>query len=164
MFLESAALLVKKHENVRFLIVGNGELKYRQVLEKTAENFELSQRVTWLPTAKNIVGIYNALTITTLCSFSEAFPNVIAESMACGTLCVVTDVGDTKQILQNTGQIIGSFYPEDLVQAWEKLLCVSVEELSEQKDIARTHIYESYSNEIMVKKTLDCCEQLILKI
>ena len=115
-------------------------------------------------TTKNIVGIYNALTITTLCSFSEAFPNVIAESMACGTLCVVTDVGDTKQILQNTGQIIGSFYPEDLVQAWEKLLCVSVEELSEQKDIARTHIYESYSNEIMVKKTLDCCEKLILRI
>ncbi len=164
MFLESAALLVKKNENVRFLIVGDGELKYRQVLEKTAGDLELSQRVTWLPNAKNMVGIYNALTITTLCSFSEAFPNVIAESMACGTLCVVTDMGDTKQILQNTGQIIGSFYPEDLVRGWEKLLCVSIKELGEQKDIARTHICESYSNEIMVKKTLDLCEKLILNI
>ena len=48
----------------------------------------------------------NIIDITLITSdYGEAFPNVLAESMLCGTPCITTNVGDVKNIIQNSGWI-----------------------------------------------------------
>ena len=41
-----------------------------------------------------------------LSSYGESFPNVIAEAMLYGTFPIATNVGDTKSIINNFGEIV----------------------------------------------------------
>jgi glycosyltransferase involved in cell wall biosynthesis len=50
----------------------------------------LSSDLLWLDEHHELSAIYSAFDVSVLCSKSEGFPNVVLESLACGTPCVVT--------------------------------------------------------------------------
>ncbi len=95
---------------------------------------------------------YGAADTVILTSFSEESPNVIKEAMACSIPVVSTDVGDVRQIINNTfGCYIADFDPNDISNKLKKSVLKGktngrerVQELSSKKISERIFsIYKS---------------------
>ena len=69
-------------------------------------------------TGKNqdeLVYFYNSADLLLLTSLSEGSPNVIKEAMACNCPIVSTDVGDVRQVIENTDNcFISNPFPKDI--------------------------------------------------
>lgn len=105
--LRALTQLVRSGFDFRIVLVGDGPLAARATLAAGIEDAGLDEHVCLLGTRMDIPDIMNALDVHVLSSaYGEAFPNVLAEAMACGTPCVTTDVGDAAAIVGETGWVV----------------------------------------------------------
>ncbi len=115
-FLEAAVLLAQARQDVRFVCVGDGPDNYRQELHALSMRLGLEKRLAWAGARTDMLAVYNALDIATSSSYGEGFPNMIGEAMACGVPCVVTDVGDSARIVEETGVLVPPRNPQALAE------------------------------------------------
>src|SRR6202007_1345646 len=62
-----------------------------------------ADRVILAGPRSDVAAIMNAIDFHVLSSRSESLPVAVLEAMACGTPCIVTDVGDARDIVAETG-------------------------------------------------------------
>ena len=113
------ALAIVKYRGVDFccVLAGRGLDQNNAQLMAWLAELDLTDKVKLLGQRMDIPSVMNTLDIHVLSSFSEAFPNVVAEAMACGTPVVVTDVGDAALIAGETGWIVPPKDPRALADA-----------------------------------------------
>jgi len=104
--LSALALLARAGKDFRCVLAGAGMDGANEDLVRLVSENGLEDKVMLLGLRDDIPAIMNALDLHVLSSsYGEAFPNVVAEAMACGTPCVVTDVGDAAAIVGGTGWV-----------------------------------------------------------
>ncbi|MGQ4880230.1 glycosyltransferase [Billgrantia sp. LNSP4103-1] len=105
--LEALAEVASRGLDFRCLLVGADLDFSNKTLVDWINRLGLQDKVKLLGLRSDIPVVMNCLDLHVLSSsFGEAFPNVIAEAMACGTPCVGTDVGDTSLIIGEWGWVV----------------------------------------------------------
>jgi glycosyltransferase involved in cell wall biosynthesis len=100
--LEAMSRLRSSHDDVRLYLVGDGSS--RKELEALSARLGLEDVVRFVGkvTQRELPDWYRAADLTVLSSRSEGVPNVLRETMACGTPFVATRVGGVHEIAAGT--------------------------------------------------------------
>jgi len=104
--LSALKIVVDSGVKIKCLFVGEGLYYHNCELSEAIALSELSSDIILLGCINDMPNFMRKIDICVLSSISEAFPNVLAESMACGTPCVTTDVGDARLIVGKTGWVV----------------------------------------------------------
>jgi len=125
------------NKSAMLYIVGSGSQK--EELEQLALELKINDRVNFIDHTKQIIEYYKKVKVTALSSYFEGFPNVLIESIACGTPVVAYDLpSGPKEIIQENDNGFLVKY-------------LDVQELSEKLDLALDKSWNSY----LVKKTAE---------
>lgn len=154
--LASLAALKTQGWVFRCVLVGSEMETDNAILSKWINEYDLQEEISLLGQRSDIPAVMSALDVHVLSSaFGEAFPNVLAEAMACDTPCVTTDVGDASLIVGETGWVVP---PRDS-QALASALASALEEYSDapqdwtaRQREARERIVGQFSITAMVER------------
>ncbi len=158
-FLQAAALVscstdearsAAVSDGVRFVCVGDGPADYRKELEILANDLGLADKLIWQDATTDVSTVYNALDVLVSSSLAEGLPNVVGEAMACGVPCVVTDVGDSRWLVGDLGNVVPPQNPDALADG---ILRCLASDLSASSSNSRARIVENSSLQRLAELT-----------
>ncbi len=159
-FLEAARLILARYDNVRFMIVGDGEM--RSTLEQKARDLGIEARVIFMGFQYNLQKIYAGLDIVALSSYNEGLPVALIEAMAAGKAVISTDVGGVVDLILDgdNGLLVPSNDPKSLAEATIYLL-----EHPERRKMmgaaGRKKVYPHFDKKRLVKDIDNLYENLL---
>ncbi|MFY9074611.1 glycosyltransferase [Malaciobacter mytili] len=153
--ISSLSILKKQKINFYLILVGTNLDNNNLELKSLIKENELIDCTILLGKRNDIPVIMNGFDLFVLSSSAEAFPNVLAEAMACGTPCVSTDVGDVSYIIDKTGWVVA---PQNSTLLGEAIKYAYLEKSKnnknwqDKKNMARKHIVNNFNINHMVDR------------
>lgn len=144
-FIAAASRLTQARPEARFVLVGSGAEAGNRALAELISAHGIGDRVLLLGERRDLAAIYPAADVVTSSSaFGEGFPNVLGEAMCSGIPCVATDIGDSAEIIGETGAIVPPGDPAALAAGWEKLAALDPDARRKLGAAARARVIERY--------------------
>jgi glycosyltransferase involved in cell wall biosynthesis len=143
-FVSAAQVVTAAKPDAHFVAAGRG-VDTSPSLQALLDDGALRGRVHLLPERRDAPRFLAALDVAVSSSYGEAFPNVVGEAMACGTPCVVTDVGDSARIVGEAGVVVPPRDPGALAAGIVRLLEMAPPEHAALKTAARDRIATEFS-------------------
>jgi glycosyltransferase involved in cell wall biosynthesis len=163
-FLRAAASFAQSNPRAVFVLVGVGADADNFRLLDLVRQLKLGEHLRLCGPRDDIAAIDNALDIAcSSSSWGEAFPNAIAEAMACGVPSVATDVGDVRQIVGDTGVVVPPRDAEALAKGWAKVAALGVEGRLSLGVRARARIIERYTLASIARQYADLYDSIVGK-
>lgn len=143
-FLRAAQAVVAQRADTHLMAVGRGVAESAE-LAVLVQALGLVGRVHLRAETTDAALFLAGLDCAVSSSYSEAFPNVVAEAMACGVPCVVTDVGESAAIVGDTGVVVPPRDPARLAAAILERLSLSPRARAAVGQAARARVIDHYS-------------------
>lgn len=144
---------IENDETAMLILVGDGMDQDNQMLRSLLAYYELENRVILAGQFDDISPVMSGLDVHVLPSaFGEAFPNVLCEAIACGTICVATNVGDAPHIIEDTRLVCE---PRDHDQLKDVIANAFTLKTVEYRMKSRERIVKKYSIQVMVDSYSD---------
>lgn len=161
-FLRIAEELLKKRQDIHFMVIGDGPLR------KQAEDYiranGLEKDVTLLGVRSDVFILLHWFDIFLLTSLWEGLPRVILEAMYCKVPVVANDVDGVAEIIKS-GENGFSQQPFDLLSA-----CNNIEQLLDNEKLRKTvtenafrTVFPEYGAQYMVSQLEDLYESIMLE-
>lgn len=122
LFLESARLVSSQLTQAQFVIAGDGP--ERQRLEALAREKGIEDRVHFIGSTQDVIGVLSMVDMFGLSSHNEASPVSIMEALSCQRPVVATDVGSIDEsVLQGkTGFLVPRDDAQAMSERWLEIL------------------------------------------
>jgi len=148
--------------DVRFLIIGDGEL--RGELEALTAELDIADWVRFTGWQGDVADIYADLDLNVLVSRNEGTPVALIEGLACGVPVLSTDVGGVRDFVDDQAGVIvpADATPEDLGRRLRDLLA-DPERLKAMGRGAPARIREMYDVRRLVRDVENLYEKLLKK-
>lgn len=143
-FLRAAVRVADEMPATYFLMIGRGVSPDNPALVGIVPS-RLMERFCFPGERQDVSDLMRAMDVFCLSSNSEAFPNVLGEAMACGLPCVTTDVGDSADVVGDTGIVVPPRDDEGLARGVLTMLSKPSEERRALGRAARARIERCYA-------------------
>ena len=152
-FVRAAARFKRQVPKVHFVLCGFNVTWENPELSEWIDEAGMRDSFHLLGMRKDVPRLFAAVDIVTTSSISgEAFPIVIGEAMACGTPCVVTNVGDSALIVGDTGEVVAPGDPGALAQGWRRLIEAGPDSRRRLGTAARRRVEEHFALPAIVER------------
>ncbi len=139
----------------RLMIMGGGSAVYLAQMQTLAAELGVAERVTFHEPREDMPAVFGELdALVSSSAFGEGFSNVVGEAMACGTPCIVTEVGDSAWLVGDTGFSAPARDAAGLAAAMGKFFALDAAARAELGRKARARIVAEFTVEKMVARTL----------
>lgn len=150
-FLRAAGELAHRYPQVQFLLAGTDVTWENPAIRQLVTELSLQDRTHLLGPRYDVPDLMKSLDLMTSSSaYSEAFPLVIGEAMACGVPCVATNLGDSTILIGDTGLVVPPQNSQELAGAWESVIAAPTEQRYQLGRAARQRIEQNYSLQSIV--------------
>jgi glycosyltransferase involved in cell wall biosynthesis len=160
LLIQAFSMVAKDHSEIHLVMIGKDLVPQNNELALLIDQEGLIDRVKFVGVQSNLNGWYSAMDAFVLSSLSEGFPNVVVEAMACQTPCIVTDVGDSAEIVGQLGMITNPGDVVSLAKAIRSIIALSPQERTVRGTSSRQRVLELFSFDVMV----DRYENLYLEV
>ena len=160
-FLHAAASVANRLPETRFILIGRGlDAENAAVVQLTSE-LGLDEKVILLGERQDIPRLMASFDLLASPSHGEAFPNVLGEAMASGVPCVVTDAGDSAEIIGDTGRVVAVGDMQGLANAIVDLLALPDVQRRDLGLRARVRVQAFYDMKIIAERYQDFYKNLL---
>ncbi len=158
LFIEASSELLKKYDNLKFFIAGDGPRKME--MEQLVKNKKLQNNIIFLGHIDEPAKLLSALDIFALTSDSkEGVPQSVIQALLMNKKVMATDAGSTKDLYKDNNFLL---IKTDDVNEIEKNLEIFINDKSNKYSNSRNYIVNNFSKKIMTDKIIEIYDKLIL--
>lgn len=151
-FIKIAALLHARMPECHFVMSGLAIDSQNDQLVAWVNEAGLGQFVHLLGPRRDMPQLMSAIDVLAMPSWGEAFPNVVAETMACGVPCVVHAVGDAAHIAGDIGVVVQTGDENAFAEGLERCLRLPEQVRREVSGRARARIEDLFNLGAMARR------------